>query len=516
MNETIAARATPPMSMRLRGVLALAAGTGFSFGLAPFDWWPSLIGSILLLQWLLHGVSVRQGLAIFYAYGVGFYAVGISWVFVSIHEHGGASVLLAGLLVLLFVLAMALFFLAQGYIYLKFLRQSVWGLTLGFSAIWVLREWLLTWFLTGFPWLFAGYGFLDTWLAGYAPLLGVLGVSYMALLQTSLLGCALALLLSRREISIPALVAVALVPVIWLSGWLLEQTRFVEPQGRSLTVSAVQGNVDQHSKWTRAMVTPILRTYSGLTETEWGRDLIVWPEAAVTLFRSTAEGFLAPLDARGRASGTALILGIPDRDPQGYFLNSAIALGRGEGSYIKRRLVPFGEYVPLESQLRGLIQLFDLPMSHNISGPQNQTAMQVGDVRISLSICYEVIYPNLVRETTADPDIFVTISNDSWFGASIGPWQHLQMARMRALENGRYLIRATNNGVTAVIDARGELVAQLPQFVPGVLRAEVSLMTGSTPFARYGQAGILVLLLVSLIAASAALTWRLAPAMRRS
>ena len=292
MNETIAGGATPPMSMRLRGVLALAAGTGFSFGLAPFDWWPSLIGSILLLQWLLHGVSVRQGLAIFYAYGVGFYAVGISWVFVSIHEHGGASVLLAGLLVLLFVLAMALFFLAQGYIYLKFLRQSIWGLTLGFSAIWVLREWLLTWFLTGFPWLFAGYGFLDTWLAGYAPLLGVLGVSYMALLQTSLLGYALALLLSRREVSVPVLLAAALVPVIWLGGWLLEQTRFVEPQGRSLTVSAIQGNVDQHSKWTRAMVTPILRTYMGLTETEWGRDLIVWPEAAVTLFRSTAEGFL--------------------------------------------------------------------------------------------------------------------------------------------------------------------------------------------------------------------------------
>jgi apolipoprotein N-acyltransferase len=512
MTEAVAEPVSSRLSMWLKGTLALAAGTGFSFGLAPFDWWPSLIGSILLLHWLLRGVSVRHGLVIFYAYGVGFYGVGVSWVYVSIHEFGGASILLAGLLVLLFVLAMALFFLAQGYIYLKFFRQSIWGITLGFSAIWVLREWLLTWFLTGFPWLFAGYGLLDTWLAGYAPMLGVLGVSYMALLQTSLLACALGRLLSLREISPPVLVTVTLVPVIWLGGWFLEQTRFVEPTGTTLTVSAIQGNVDQHSKWTRAMMAPILRTYTGLSETEWGRDLIVWPEAAVTVFRSSADSFLAPLDARGRATGTALILGIPDRDPQGYFLNSAIALGRGEGSYIKRRLVPFGEYVPLESQLRGLIQLFDLPMSHNISGPQNQAAMQVGDVSISLSICYEVIYPDLVRKTTPDPDVFITISNDSWFGASIGPWQHLQMARMRALENGRYLIRATNNGVTAVIDERGQLVAQLPQFVPGVLRADVGLMFGSTPFARYGHAGILVLLLASLIAVRFALPRRLTTA----
>ena len=502
MSERVFGPAVLCMPTWLGGLLALAAGSLFSLGLSPFDWWPSLIVSILLFQCLLHGVSLRQGLVIFYLYGVGFYSVGISWVYVSIHEHGGASVLLAGLLVLLFVLAMALFFWVQGYLYLKFFRHSVVGMTLGFTVLWILREWLLTWFLTGFPWLFAGYGFLDTWLAGYAPVFGVLGISFMVLLQTSLLGCALVLFSRRRSVAAAVGRTAPVVLMIWLGGWLLSQIQFVAPDGRTLTVSAVQGNIDQHTKWTRAMVTPILSTYTNLSETEWGRDLIVWPEAAVTLFRSTADNFLESLDARGQATGTALILGIPDRDPQGYFLNSAIALGLCEGSYIKRRLVPFGEYVPLEAQLRGLISLFDLPMSHNVPGPQIQTAIQLNDIRIAMSICYEVVYPDLVRKSVSDPDLLLTISNDTWFGASIGPWQHLQMARMRALENGRYLVRATNNGVTAVIDERGQLVGQLPQFVPGVLRAEVSLMRGSTPFSEYGQTGILALLLFSLMAAS--------------
>jgi apolipoprotein N-acyltransferase len=253
-------------------------------------------------------------------------------------------------------------------------------------------------------------------------------------------------------------------------------------------------------------VGPILQTYTNLSAGEWGRDLIVWPEAAITLFRSDAESFLQQLAARGKASGTALIMGIPDRDAEGHFLNSAIALGQGEGTYVKRRLVPFGEYVPLESVLRGLIQLFDLPMSRNVSGAATQAPLLVGEHRISMSICYEVVYPELVRKTVEQPDLLVTISNDTWFGASIGPWQHLQMARMRALENGRYMLRATNNGVTAVINEQGHIVASLPQFEQAVLRAQVPILAGMTPFARYGQLAVLLLVLG---ATAAGLLWPL-------
>ena len=185
--------------------------------------------------------------------------------------------------------------------------------------------------------------------------------------------------------------------------------------------------------------------------------------------------------------------GIPDRYDNGGLQNTVLALGNGSGQYIKRRLVPFGEYVPLEGVLRGLIQFFDLPMSRNISGPLMQPPVVAGNLLLSLSICYEVAYPELVRQSTRDADLLVTVSNDTWFGSSIGPWQHLQMARMRTLENGRAMVRATNNGVTALIDHQGRLKATLPQFEAGVLRGDIEIRTGSTFFTQFGSLPCFVL-----------------------
>jgi len=480
------------MALSLRGLAALLAGATFPLALAPIDWWPCAIISIALLAWLVRDIPLRAGLVLFYLYGIGFYGVGVSWVFVSIHEHGGASILLAALLVALFVLALALFFLLQGYVYLRLFRSLPLGLSLGFATAWVAREWLLTWFLTGFPWLFTGYGFLNGPMAGYGPVLGVLGVSFLVVLQA----CLLASLVERRQMFDvrQVLGAMALVGLMWLAGGLLQQQAFVTPGPDTLRVSAVQGNIDQRQKWSRAMVGRIMKTYTDLSKSEWQRDLVVWPEASITVFREFADEFLGPIAQHAQANGSALLLGIPDRDEQGRFLNSAMVVGAGEGRYVKRRLVPFGEYVPLEQLLRGVITLFDLPMSHNVSGPENQAPLRVGKYLVSMSICYEVVYPELVRGSVAAPDLLVTISNDSWFGASIGPWQHLQMARMRALENGRYMLRATNNGVTAVIDEQGQITGQLPQFEAGVLRAEVPVMQGTTPYARWGLAGLMLLM----------------------
>ncbi|MFT7133901.1 MAG: apolipoprotein N-acyltransferase [Cyclobacteriaceae bacterium] len=486
---------TRPALIR-RGIAALLAGAVFPLALAPIDWWPCAIISMAILSWLLRDAPLRAGLCLFYLYGVGFYGVGVSWVFVSIHEHGGASTLLAALLVTLFVLALALFFLLQGYVYLLWCRSLPFGLSLGFATAWVAREWLLTWFLTGFPWLFAGYGFLESPMAGYGPVLGVLGITFLVAWQATLLA---GLVLERAGSSRFSFgrdkgIVMAGVLAMWLGGWALQQQSFVAPGPNTLRVSAVQGNIDQHSKWSRAMVGPIIKTYTDLSESEWQRDLVIWPEASVTVFREYADEFLDPIAERAQANGSALLLGIPDRDEQGRFLNSAIVVGAGEGRYVKRRLVPFGEYVPLESWLRGLIKVFDLPMSRNVSGPEDQPPLRVGDYLVSMSICYEVIYPELVRGSVVAPDLLVTISNDTWFGASLGPWQHLQMARMRALENGRYMVRATNNGVTAVIDEQGRVTGQLPQFETGVLRADVPVMLGTTPYARWGLGGLGILM----------------------
>jgi len=262
-------------------------------------------------------------------------------------------------------------------------------------------------------------------------------------------------------------------------------------------VALVQGNIEQITKWQPDNVLPILDTYQSLTDPHWGTDLVIWPEAAITLFREQAASFLERWNARGQAKNTTLLLGLPDverlPDGSGSFQNTAIAVGSGSGRYAKRRLVPFGEYVPLESLLRGVIGFFDLPMSRSSSGPEVQPPILAGDTTLGLAICYEIAYPELVRKSAKTAEVLVTISNDAWFGASIGPHQHLQLAQMRALENGRFVLRSTNNGVTAIINPRGELTQTLPQFEPGVLTGAYYPASGRTPFNRFGHAPVLIL-----------------------
>ncbi len=463
-------------------LIAALAGTLLPLSLAPFGLWPLAFVSILLLLIVVRGQSIQRSAERFYLHSLGMNGAGASWIFVSVHVYGGASVLLAGFLVTLLVASWSLIGLLHGYLYGRFIAPGKFAIVLGFPALWVLVEWFRGWFLTGFPWLYLGYGQVDSWLVGYAPVSGVLALSFFSCVTAGLIFDGWIRRSWRNLIYLG---------FIWLTGYGLWQVTFVHPQGQ-LIVAAVQGNVDQHTKWRRDMVMPIIRNYLELTENHWGADLIVWPEAAVTLFKADAMTLLNELDAKGKHNESTLLLGIPARDEQGKLRNTAMALGAGQGEYHKRRLVPFGEYVPLEDFLRGIIQLFDLPMSRNTPGADVQTPITAGKLKLSLSICYEVIYPELVRTTVDSPDLLVTISNDTWFGTSIGPLQHMQMAQMRAIENGRFLLRATNNGVTALVNHRGEPVSLLPRFEPGVLSGTADIMHGLTPFHRFGQLPLLV------------------------
>jgi apolipoprotein N-acyltransferase len=266
-------------------------------------------------------------------------------------------------------------------------------------------------------------------------------------------------------------------------------------------VALVQGNIPQSTKWDPATVQPILDTYRTLSAPHWQHDLVIWPEAAVTLFAHQATGYLDEMARRANAHGSALVLGIPtaERTDDGIAIhNSVLALGNGSGRYSKHQLVPFGDYVPFERWLRGLISFFDLPMSVARRGPAGQAPIEGGGRHMAVAICYEIVYPELVRDQARRADVIVTVSNDTWFGRSIGPHQHLQKARMRALENGRYLLRATNNGVTAIVDPSGQVTAEIPQFQPGVLTGEFHSMQGQTPYTRTGTAPLLVLLAASI------------------
>ncbi len=462
-------------------IVALLGGALFSLSLSPLGFWPLAFASPVALYAATQEGSVRRTIFRFYLYNVGLFGVGISWIFVSINEYGNASVFLSGILVLLFVLAYSLICVPQSAIYARYLRaKGMFGVS-AFSGLWVLQEWFRSWFLTGFPWLFAGYGAMGTPLENIAPIAGVFGVSLVAVF----IGTSLYVAVEHRSwrMLTPALALV----LASLSAGYLSFTR----HERTVSVSLIQGNIDQHVKWYPHNQKPIIDLYRNASETEWGRDLVVWPEAAITLFHEQATDVLEDLDRRASMSGSALVLGIPDRHESGGFQNTVMVVGEGEGQYVKRRLVPFGEYVPLEDYLRGLIGFFDLPMSRNLMGPAEQPPLIAGGNRLSLSICYEVVYPDLVRSSVESPDLLVTVSNDTWFGSSIGPWQHFQMARMRALENGRAMIRATNNGVTALVDYRGEVQASLPQFEAGILRGDVEVRSGATPFSRVGSNPVL-------------------------
>ena len=558
--------------------------------LAPFDWWPLGLVSIAGWLWLLDR-SAAGAAALGFAYGVGKYGVGVSWVYVSIHLYGGASPWLAGFLVLLFVCGLALFTLLQGWAY-ALLRvppsSRRWAAVLFnawlFAAVWVLFEWLLTWFLSGFPWLYPGYGHLRTPLAHLVPVGGVSLASLGVVVTAAFL--LLALQPERSWGFRAAALAIGAAP--WLFGLALSAVQWVAPAGER-SAALVQGNVDQAVKWRPESREPIVKRYLGLSEPYWGSrvhargippgtsaegafpargapthtpaegsfmrgagssrslaegsfpargtptrtlaegSLIVWPEAAITLFEHEAGDLLERLAWRGEQSGTALVLGLPRLQVQpesagrhfshesSYgFQNAALALGDGEGRYIKRRLVPFGEYVPLEGLLRGLIEFFDLPMSRSAPGPWRQPLLRVGADAAALAICYEVAYADLMRSTAAEADLLITITNDTWFGRSIGPLQHLQIAQARALENGRWLLRAANSGVTAIVDHRGRIQSRLPQFEQGVLAGNFHVMTGRTPYSRFGSAWLVVLCAATLLFAGLRLCFSQTRPVRRA
>ncbi|MEM1114074.1 MAG: apolipoprotein N-acyltransferase [Pseudomonadota bacterium] len=470
-------------------LISLLAGGLITLSLAPYAIWPAGILSCAIYAWLLSTCSTRTAIWRGFLFGLGMFGSGVSWVYVSIHVHGNAAVPLAAILTAAFCAGLALLQALFAAVYVRLVRPLPGGMLLGFACLWVLFEWLRSWLLTGFPWLYLGNAHIDTWLAGWAPVVGVFGLSLVTALTGS---CLFLAWRSRAAITLTTYGGILL--TLWVGGAFLKPIEWVAAATpEPVKVAIYQPNIPQAQKWDKRFYRPILDQFERAMAPLYGTDIVVWPESAIPNFYQRAELWLAPIEAAADSTGTALITGIPYLDPEGSrYFNSIMALGQGRGVYHKQRLVPFGEYVPLESFLRGLIDFFDLPMSAFSAGERSQAPLRAGALRIAPFICYEIVYPDLVASYASQADLFITISNDSWFGESIGPLQHLQIARMRALENGRYLIRGTNNGVSALINHRGEVIAASDQFVETTLFAAAEPMLGSTPFASLGSRPVLL------------------------
>ena len=473
---------------RWRYLAALGAGALLPFALAPFGLWPLLLISAGALFWLLRDARIPgRAFRVGWYYGVGKYGVGASWVYVSIHTYSETPAWLAALLVAGFVAGMAVFTALMGLAFhaLARLRENdPVGVALMFAVIWTVVEWLLTWFLSGFPWLFAGYAFLDTPLAGLAPVGGVLLVSLAAVMTATLV------------VAAPRRLGVLAIPVVtWLAAFGLGTVSWTE-RGGAHDVALVQGNIPQSIKWTPDGVDLSVERYRELTKTVGDTDIVVWPEAAIPDYLRRRKGFI---EAQRPGSGDVVTgIFVAEATADGFDYYNA-AMSTGGGVYRKRRLVPFGDYLPFESLLRGALAFFDLPMSGTSAGAAEQPLLKAGGIDLSMAICWEIAYPRAVAMSVEGADALVTISNDTWFGASIGPRQHFQIARMRAVENGRYLLRATNNGITAIIDERGDVVDRLPQFEPGVLTGSIHAMSGTTPFGLWTNWPLLVALLAIVV-----------------
>tara|TARA_B110000977_G_scaffold155138_1_gene197316 strand:+ start:386 stop:1984 length:1599 start_codon:yes stop_codon:yes gene_type:complete len=513
--------------------LALIAGAIYPLGFAPFGYFSvALLSALVFFLLLVRAPHLAPWSAL--VFGFGKYLVGISWVYVSLNQYGSAPPLLAGMLVLLFVVVMALFCWPIGLFYKRLHSANQYLNGLVFIALWLVMEWSLTWLFTGFPWLFLGYGAIDSALAGVAPVAGVLATSAFGLV--SVVGFALVSLLwvegQRGRLLVPGL---ALMVLPWVIGVLLSSVSWVQPIGQ-YSVALVQGNLDQTVKWDQDEQAANVRKHIELSAAHWDADLVVWSEFAVTLYGAQAHKTVDFLQTQGLASKTNVITGIPtlERLPRSEggrrfnIYNTAQGYGLAQGGFAKYHLVPFGEFVPLEDWLRGLIEFFNLPMSglkqgswqqNNITlslppaASQTATASETqrlvidgqneerNKVQVAIGICYEIAYGNSMRDRAEEAGVILTISNDTWFGGSIGPHQHMQIARMRALENGRWLLRGTNNGVTAIVNAQGKMVDQLPQFEAAVLRGEFAVMQGRTPYSRVGDWPILLLILLALVSA---------------
>ena len=471
------------------------------FSFAPFDYWPLALISVALFHWTLDTTdTVKDALKLGWSYGFGVFAVGASWVYVSIHEYGYAPVPLALLMTGLFTFLLGLFFALQAASYKAWFSSNAHLSLFAFPALWVLFEWIRSWLFTGFPWLYLGYGHLDSWLSGWAPVFGIYGVSLIVALSAS----ALKSTITNQSCGTKAL-SIALIISLWPIGFIASQTQWTESK-RELSVTLMQGNIPQEKKWLKEYRPVSLDTYRQLNRNT-NSELIIWPETAIPYFKHQVTDWLDETERQLKPE-QGLITGIPYYDHKSpanapTLHNTVIGLGRAAGQYHKQKLVPFGEYVPLQDYLRGLIEFFNLPMSNFRPGPAQQSSLTYKDLTLWPAICYEIAYPAFIasniKHDKRQQDIIITISNDAWFGDSIGPKQHLQIAQMRALENSRYVLRATNTGLTAVIDEKGQISESMPDFVAGGLNAKAVALTGLTPYSQWLNYPILALISLILL-----------------
>ncbi len=445
-----------------------------------------------------------------FAFGIGLFGAGASWVYVSLHEFGMMPAPLAALTTAFFCAYLALFPALAGSLQARLELAPTLRATLLIPPLWVLAEWLRGWLLTGFPWLSMGYAQIDTPLSGYAPLLGVFGLSLLIAIAAGALAAAITVKSNYLRLGMLTLAA-----ALFAGGALLRLVDWVTPDGEAVPVALIQGNIPQSMKFEPSQYAATLATYQRLIDASEAK-LIVLPETAIPRFLDLVDpGYLDSLGDSARRQRADILLGAPFRNNSGSYFNGVVSLGTSDLQfYAKSHLVPLGEFVPPE--FKWIMGTLRIPLSDFSAGTPARPLRAAG-VRVGISVCYEDAFGEELIAQLPEATLLANLSNVAWFGDSLAPGQHLQISRMRALETGRNMLRATNTGVTAIIDERGTVLAQLPKFSEGVLLARAQPLGGATPYVRLGNRAVLgISILMLLVAVLLALRIRHSPRISRS
>ena len=476
-------------------LLVTFAGILFTLAFAPFDqpYLAPVALSLLFTCW--QKTTPKQAFFRGYLFGLGSFGVGVSWVYISIHDFGGANPLSSSLMTCLFFGFWALFPALVGYISVSIRRddQGLKGI-LVMPVVWQLFEYFRgAWVLDGFPWLQSAYSQIDMPLGGYIPVLGVYGTGFLVALTAS---TGAFIFQNKKHWPFLCLLLIA----IWTGGSLLKTIKWTHPLGNPINVSLIQGNISQDQKWLPENKLKTLMLYKELTEENWTSSVIVWPETSIPAYLADVhEGFLLPLSRAAEQHKTDLIVSLPAYDElTNEKYNTVMTLGKDRALYRKKHLLPFGEYLPWQPVSGFILNSLGIKLGNFTPGNKNQALLKAGGYSFITSICYEDVFGDLSITDLSEAAYLVNVTNDGWFGHSIEPYQHLQMARMRALETGRFMLRATNTGATAVIGPKGEIIKQAPLFKTTVLNESIIPMIGITPYARFGDLPSLIVLLILL------------------
>lgn len=485
--------------MILPFLITLFSGALLTLAFSPFNFYSVafILPAILLGTWLR--ATPKKAFWLGWFFGLGLFGTGTSWIYISIHRYGNVPALPAIVITSLFITVLALYPATLGYTFRKFFSQSSEEkqCLFVFPALWVAWEFLRSILFTGFPWLLLGYSQLSTPLRGLAPIIGVYGLSLM----TAIICGAIVLLATKRAAITKVLSFIIIFGFVGL-GFTCDNIAWTKPIDKPIKVSLIQGNIAQTIKWDASYVMQNIAVYKNLTVENFSSQLIVWPEGAFPLYAQDAKNFIQQLGMLAKKNHSNIIFGVPIiQKPSDQYYNGLLLIGDNQGEYLKRHLVPFGEYTPLHFIFKKAMDYLQIPMSDFSKGPSHQKDLKINTISIAPFICYEIAFPDMVLNAAKNSELLLTVSDDSWFGRSIALAQHLQMAQMRSLETGRPQLLSTNTGITAFISPFGEIISGAPIDQRIVLTHDVQPMIGITPLMKWHYYPVIIIILAMLLIA---------------